>query len=271
MLAYLRQWLTEIRSALVDRPLTQGTVLKERYQVIKLLGMGSYGMSYLCLDLQLGTDCVVKQVKPSLRKSEKGLQSYEYETDILNRLRHPAIPAFYERFTHLDHLFYAMEYIPGGNLEDLIFEDQRKFTEREAVELLLQLVEITAYLHEHQLIHRDIRIPNLILYHGQLKLIDFGLARSLQAPEENIADHMIEKQLRRQIDVKSDFYAMGHVLLFLLYSNYTAEDEKERSWEEELDLFPITKSILCKLLQIDLPYQEIQELKSDLKHLLTYL
>lgn len=261
----------EIRSVLMDRSLSQGTVLRDHYQVIKFLGMGSYGMSYLCLNLQTGNECVIKQVKPSLRKTAKGMQSYYYETDILKKLNHPSVPAFYERFTYHDHLYCAMEYIPGRNLEDLIFEDQRVFSEREALEVLSQLVEITAYLHEHELIHRDIRIPNLILNHGQLKLIDFGLARSLRDSEEKLPNHMIEKKLRRQIDVKSDFYAMGHVLLFLLYSNYHSEDGKERSWEEELDLFPMTRSLLRRLLQIDVPYQRISELKSDIEDLLTYL
>jgi serine/threonine-protein kinase len=102
-------------------------------------------------------------------------------------------------------------------------------------------------------------------------IIDFGLARFLTESERENNDDVIEKKLRREISVKSDFYALGHFLLFLLYSTYEPTVKEERSWEEELSLSTEARYILRKLLQIDAPYENIHELSADINRLLQKL
>jgi serine/threonine protein kinase, bacterial len=131
--------------------------------------------------------------------------------------------------------------------------------------LLLQLLEIVDYLHSQQLIHRDIRFPNIIVHKQRLHLIDFGLARYVGEEEGDEEPHpfFIEKKLRREIHVRSDFYALGHVLLFLLYTTFETPTETDGSWEEQLTLKPVPQKIIRKMLQLEPVYSSIGELRVD--------
>ncbi|WP_237746903.1 protein kinase family protein [Geobacillus vulcani] len=73
----------------------------------------------------------------------------------------------------------------------------------------------------------------------------------------------LEQQLRRQVDVKSDIYALGHFLLFLLYSSYEPTEDKEKSWEDELSLSKETRCALRRMLQLDAPYASVAQLARD--------
>ncbi|KEO83596.1 hypothetical protein EL26_09290 [Tumebacillus flagellatus] len=263
-------WFDVIRTWWLDRPFRPGRVLGKRYVIEKCLGMGSYGISYLCRDLQSGTRRVLKQVRPTRRHGAKGYPIFEYETSILEGLDHPAIPKLYDRFQHRGHWFFAMEYMEGVNLEDAIFAEELKFTERESLQMIRDLLDVVAYVHERKIVHRDVRIPNVILQDGRLKLIDFGLARRLgdkpTQVAEDLRDYMIEKQIKREVEFRSDFYSMGHFLLFLLYTSYEPDAEEERSWEEELNLHPRTRTLLRRMLQLEAPsFADAEELAAALE------
>ena len=253
----------------IDRPYRVGKRIANRYLVEQVLGMGSYGISYLCRDEQTGQACVLKQVRPSKRRGNKGAPIYEYETSLLAALDHPQIPKLLDRFRYRGHLFFAMEHMNGKNLEDTIFAEKATYTEREALQVIFELLDIVEYLHQKGIVHRDVRIPNVIIADGKLRLIDFGLARRLgdkpTQVAEDLHDYVIEKQIKREVAFKSDFYSMGHFLLFLLYSGYEEEEgQEERSWEEELAVTPATRQLLRRMLQHDTPYETASELRADL-------
>ncbi|ASS73740.1 hypothetical protein CIG75_01295 [Tumebacillus algifaecis] len=258
-------------SWLIDRPYRAGTLLAQRYQILKVLGMGSYGITYLCHDRVKSGDCVLKQVRPSKLGSNKGRPVYDYEISVLQALDHPQIPKLLDRFTSDGQLFFAMEYKAGRNWEDLIFDEGYTITEPDALSVILDLLDIVEYLHANQLVHRDIRIPNVILQDGQLHLIDFGLARYLGDPatyiEENLDAYLPEKQIKREVAFKSDYWGLGHFLLFLLYSTFTPPEQETEAvtWEEELDLHPATQKLIRRLLQLDPPYDNTAELRADLR------
>ncbi|RXT03724.1 protein kinase [Ammoniphilus sp. CFH 90114] len=239
--------IKKIWSYFQDRPYPAGTVIGDRYELVKILGMGSYGITYFCRDQIGGRNCVVKQLKPSKKKTKQGGQAYEYETTLLQQLDHPSIPKFYQQFQHGGDYFFSMEYMEGRNFEDLIFEDQTKYNERESLRIIQQLLPIVEYLHENGISHGDIRIPNVMMDQQQhMKLIDFGLAREIA----NESDR--------------DFNALGHFLLFLLYTTYVSDKKKEASWEEELTLRPSTRSVIRRLFELDEPYSSLRELSDDL-------
>jgi serine/threonine-protein kinase len=77
-------------------------------------------------------------------------------------------------------------------------------------------------------------------------------------------DHL-EKKLFREVAFKSDFYALGHFLLFLLYSSYVPVSKKKMSWEEELYITGTARRVLRKMLQIDDPYYDVEHLLKDVK------
>jgi serine/threonine protein kinase, bacterial len=251
-----------------DRPYKPGTLVGS-YRIEEVLGMGSYGIAYRAVHLPSGRVVVIKQVKPSLRRSPKGEAMQHYEQRVLAALSHPQIPRWLESFRHGNDSFLVMSYIAGPTLEELLFEEGTALSEWEAARLMRQVGELVAYLHEKNVIHRDIRIPNVIWQEGRLHLIDFGLARFRGDPPtyiaQDLSDYPEEKQLKRQVEPTSDLYALGHFFLFLLYSGYRAdENQPERSWEEELTLSPQIREMIRRLLQIDPAYDSVEEWLADL-------
>lgn len=254
--------------AVRDRPYKPGALVGG-YRIEEVLGMGSYGIAYRAVHIPSGRVVVLKQVKPSLRRSPKGEAMQHYEQRVLAALSHPQMPRWLESFRHRNDSFLVMTYIAGPTLEDLLFEEWAALGELEAARLMRQVGELVAYLHERNVIHRDVRIPNVIWQEGRPHLIDFGLARFRGDPPTYIAhdlsDYPEEKQLKRQVEPASDLYALGHFFLFLLYSGYEAdENQPERSWEEELSLSPEIRGMIRRLLQIDPAYGSVEEWLADL-------
>lgn len=265
-----KRWNTAIEMirSWLDRPLRSGTLVADRYELRRVLGIGSYGISYLAEDRRHGVLCVLKQVKPSRRKGRKGKPIFEREASILERLNHPGFPRLLNRLETNGHLFLVMDYICGTNVEDLIFTEGRSFTEKEALRFASELFELVEAIHARGIVHRDLRIPNVITDGKRLYVIDFGLACPVGdpgGPPDDADGYPEEKRIRRMPEYSSDYYALGHFILFLLYSAYKGEpDAPERGWEEELDLAPGTRRLLRRLLQIDAPYRSADELKCDL-------
>jgi serine/threonine-protein kinase len=285
MHAWLTDWSQRImrwRRNWANRHFSPGTLVNDRYRLIRKLGEGSFGVSYLCRDETMNEKlCVLKRIHLLRGHKKLRLAIFAAETAILSRLQHPAIPTLYATFTHHTYPCMVMEYVPGMSLEQYIFDHGGIFSETAALTTFSQLLELVADLHAEQIVHRDLRIANIMMQPDSLALIDFGLARQLQhsthIPELDTldADDPPEKQLRRALHVSSDFYALGHVLLFMLYSAYPAEQLSQRlarTWEQELAyLNADTKKLIRRLLQVDQPYEEIYSIQQDTLALLRQL
>ncbi|WP_236692802.1 serine/threonine protein kinase [Aneurinibacillus tyrosinisolvens] len=268
----LNDMYTRIKEWFMDRPLPEGSLVKSSYRIEKVLGLGSYGISYLVSDLSSGKLRVLKQVRPSRLGTAKGRPLYEYEIGILSGIGHSQMPTLFDAFEEKQNLFYVMSYIEGKTLEDLLFEDGCTYDEQKSFQTIMDLLELVDYLHRKGIIHRDVRIPNVIWHEGKVYLIDFGLARylgdSASYTEETTDGYWMEKRLKREVHPRSDLYALGHFMLFMLYSTYTNEDKKEESWEDELELSAPATHIIRRMLQLDTPYKSIEELREDIaRHL----
>ncbi|HWO96797.1 MAG TPA: protein kinase [Bacillus sp. (in: firmicutes)] len=264
----MRYLIERIYAAMVDRPLKKGTVVAGKYMVKQVLGMGSYGISYIVVDLIHNRDVVLKQARKTKIRLEKGKKAFEYEAKLLHALAHPNIPSLHEVIQNQQGHFIVMDYIRGMNFEDLIFREGKTFSEREVLHIVLRILHITAYFHKRGIVHRDLRIPNILSAEGDIFIIDFGLARFLHDEPEEIEEGLIEKELMRAVNVQSDIYALGHFMLFLLYSSYETESAVERSWEEELNLSRDLTKIIRKMLQLDSPYDKVDSLIQDIIHYL---
>jgi serine/threonine protein kinase, bacterial len=264
-----------------DFPYPVGTRITNRFVVQQFLGSGSYGNSYVCQDLHTGSLCVLKQLKPSRHpfwnnKPEPDSPIFR-ESELLAQLDHPGIPKLIECFAWRNSHIIAMELMEGHCLEHLIFSEGVRYNEVEALQIVDRLLEIIHYLHSHHIVHRDIRIPNVIMNQGYPKLIDFGLARFVHTPADNSeleeledmdSDTAEEKRFRRRIQFESDYYALGHFLLFLLYSGYQEVPSTQAvpsTWEEELTLTPQTRRLIRRLLETDSPFSSILELQRDVR------
>ncbi len=247
---------------LFQKPYREGTVVNGRYVIETQLGEGSYGVAYVARDEQTTERVVLKQMKRTKRKKRRA--SFEREALILKQLDHPQIPKLYDSFetNNVPHL--VMEYIEGDTIEMLIFDKKQTYGEKEAFSLLSDVLPVIQYIHAKQIVHRDLRIPNIVFRDGIVYVLDFGLARFLHEQDESFLT--VEQRLRRAIDVKSDIYALGHFLLFLLYSSYEPMEEEEKSWEDELLLTEDARGVLRRMLQLDVPYASVEQLARDVAY-----
>ena len=258
--------IRKIYQFFVDIPIKEGTVLNDRYEVLSVIGTGSYGIVYFCKDLKSQGDCVVKQLRPSKRRRKKEVELFEGEISVLRTLNHKNMPMLYETFSNNKYLICAMSFIEGDNLEDLIFFSKKIFNEKESLLILDQLLELVDYLHEKDIYHQDLRIPNIILKNNELSLIDFGLSKqgvlvdSFQSPSSSLhnkQDAILEMK-------QQDYYDLGEILLYLLYTTYSSTNKKALPWTEELSLEKGTIYLLKRLLRIQEPYLNSSEISADL-------
>lgn len=247
-----------------ETPFLQNEIIAERYKIIEHLGAGSYGHSYLVDDQITKQHQVLKALRVHKRMKKSGRRGFEQEIELLKSIHHPGFPKYYSNGIYKNIPFYTMEYIEGKNFEQLIFQAGRKYTEDAAFYVAFQLLDLIDFLHENEIIHRDIRIPNVIASGSKIRLIDLGLSRRVsQEVDRNVK---LKRHVRKEMNPQADFYGLGHFLLFLLYSNFSFPNRtKESSWEEELEISHNAKQIIKRLLQIENPYVSCSEIKSDIR------
>lgn len=260
--------------AWTDYPLQQGSIIGSRYRVLSPIGLGSYGITYRCLDEQIQGTVAVKQAKPS--KKGTGQQMLAWEQEVMSALEHPYIPACRDFFKENRSVWLVIDYIEGKTLEDAIFAEGKKYGEQDTIKWTLQLMERVQYVHDKGFVHLDLRIPNVIMKEDQLYLIDFGLAAPLGDRGSELHRQM-KAGLNSDIPskpaaIQSDLYDIGHLMLFMLYSQFSPEpDAPEADWKEELQLSAGLREILIRLLEEGNPYRDTSEFTSDLTRILPRL
>ena len=238
--------------------------MNNRYEVLRVIGTGSYGIVYLCKDLKSQEKRVVKQLRPSKRRNNKEVELFQSETFVLRTLNHKNMPRFYEAFSTNESYFYVMSFIEWDNLEDQIFLNKRTFNENESLVFLDQLLGIIDYLHKQDIYHQDLRIPNILVKNDEPFLIDFGLSQQGASVRQN--ELVSSPNNHKVLEMKhQDYYDLGEILLYLLYTTFSANKKKALPWTEELSLTRETVYLLKRLLQIEKPYSTISEISADLQ------
>ncbi|WP_347551207.1 protein kinase [Pseudalkalibacillus hwajinpoensis] len=253
-----RRRIKHLYQFFVDRPYSPQFLIGNQYEVIRVIGMGSYGITYLCENKQTRGMCVLKQMRPSKLKNRETSSSYQIEAEMLASLEHDGIPKLRDAFHFKNNQFLVMDYIEGINLEDLLFDKHYRFNELESLEFLDYLVDIIAYLHTQKVSHGDIRIPNVMVKNTQLYVIDFGLAVSMKNKSDQEVLELIQK----------DLYDLGDFLLFLLYSSYDQISRNDSPWTEELTIHYSTEQLIKRLLQIEPAFESIYQVRDQLHKIL---
>lgn len=177
-------------------PIPAGTVLQSRYRVIKLLGQGGFGRTYLVEDLgRFNEHCALKEFVPQQGAdhfSTKASELFQREAAILYQIQHPQIPNFRATFEQDQRLFLIQDYVDGVTYRELLNQRQSQgmaFSESEVRQFLQQMLPVLAHIHAKGIIHRDIS-PDNIMQRRQDHLpvlIDFGVVKEvvtrLQMPE----------------------------------------------------------------------------------------
>lgn len=159
--------------------------LRGRYSPVKLLGQGGFGRTYLALDRdRLDAYCVIKQFSPQVEGTKsisKAVQLFNQEAMRLYELgEHAQIPALLAYFEQDEYLYLVQQYIEGQTL----FQELGRrgaFNEAQIREILMALLPVLQFIHEHQVIHRDITPMNVLRRKTdqRIMLIDFGVAKQL--------------------------------------------------------------------------------------------
>jgi serine/threonine protein kinase len=204
-----------------------GTLLQNRYRVVKQIGQGGMGAVYIATDERFSSTVAVKQTffdDPALRRA------FEREAHLLNHLRHTALPRVSDHFTEGEGQFLVMEFIEGSDLSELL--QQRNGSAFPVADVLTwadALLDALDYLHTHepQVIHRDIKPQNLKLTpRGQIVLLDFGLAKGTTTQTRaNLTASVfgysrsyapLEQIQGTGTDTRSDLYSLAATLYHLL-------------------------------------------------------
>ena len=214
----------------------KAVLLNNRYRIIKNLGRGGFGETYLTEDTHMpsGRECVLKQLKPIVKQPKTPLwmkERFQREAAILEELGQGSeqIPRLYAYFSEDDKFYLVQEWIEGLTL-DQYWEKEGNLHRDEVRDILVRLLPVLDYVHSRRIIHRDIKPENIILHHqdNQPFLIDFGAVKEAIATEVNqdssstysasigTPGYMSSEQAAGRPIYSSDLYSLGLTAIFLL-------------------------------------------------------
>jgi serine/threonine protein kinase len=258
--------------------------LKERYRVLRYLGSGGFATTFEAIDEQrLNTACVIKQFAFDREKTDdldflKYL--FEQEAEILTKVgSHPQIPSLLAFFEQSGCSYIVQELIPGWDLFTEL-SDRCAFDESKIWQLLDDLLPILQFIHDRQIIHRDIKLGNILRQpDGKLALIDFGSSQKLGsntilAPHHPIVatpGYAAPEQLDGKVYPASDLYSLGVTIVRLLTgclpeadNSEPLFDERQQKWlwrQPEINVSNELAEIIDRLVAFDLKdrYQSAAE------------
>ncbi|MGC2237935.1 MAG: protein kinase [Pyrinomonadaceae bacterium] len=214
------------------KPLEEGTVLNNRYEIVRKIGGGGMGAVYLASDKNLGG--VLRAVKEMVQsyieetQQEKAVNDFKRESLLLTSLEHPAIPTIFDYFyDDKEQRFYlVMKYISGGDLASrLRSAHQGRVEEKDVTDWAIQIADVLEYLHNHQppIVYRDLKPANIMIdgNSGRIMLIDFGIARWINKEEKGVTavgtmGYAPPELFSGNVEPRSDIYSLGSTMFHLL-------------------------------------------------------
>ncbi|PMB39180.1 protein kinase [Fischerella thermalis CCMEE 5330] len=206
------------------------TILRSRYKIIKLLGKGGFGETYLAEDLDIPTNPKPKRVVKLLSPQNRNPQVlqlakdlFDREAEILYRLGQLSdqIPKLFAHFEEKGEFYLVQEFVDGHDLSTELTPG-KQVSEAEVVKLLKDILEVLAVVHQHKIIHRDIKPQNIMRRRQdhKLVLIDFGAVKEIQGmtiSQGQITStvcigtpgYMPNEQAKGKPNLCSDVYAVG--------------------------------------------------------------
>lgn len=215
-----------------------GEVLAEKYRLVFEIDQGGMSTVYVAEDIHSGEEVAVKIMRKDLAWNDKVSVRFMYEAMAVKRIDHPAIIKIYETGeTPLDQIFLAMEYIRGQSLRRVI--QNGPVPVKTALALAAAIAEGLCAAHARGVIHRDLKPENVLIPRREaqgalVKLVDFGIARIIDAPRLTTTQHVMgtpqyispEQALGEAVDGRADIYALGVLLFEMLTGNlpFTGQD-----------------------------------------------
>ena len=209
------------------------------YEILGEAGRGGMGIVYKARQLSLQRLVAIKVVPLGTPAEDEVLARFHQERLLLTQLAHPNLVAAYDAGGVAGLPYFVMEFIDGIGLDALVHQ-QGPLPVAEACEVVRQAALCLQHLHEHGLVHRDVKPSNLMLTpSGVVKVLDLGLARQLSGPGQEgpisstgqflgTIDYMAPEQCDNShtVDIRADIYSFGCTLYHLLSGRppFTAPD-----------------------------------------------
>lgn len=266
----------------MNNPIYPGITLNNHYRIVRELGHGGFGRTYLAEDAhRFNEPCVLKEFAPQVHGSyalQKSEELFEREAGVLYKLQHNQIPRFRELFrvsiSDGGYLFLVQDYVPGQTYRFLLDARKRqglRFIEAEINQLLIQILPVLEYIHSLGVLHRDISPDNLILRlsDGMPVLIDFGGVKQVAATVESLFGEAngtpgpatrigklgyapVEQMQMGIVSPHSDLYALAATVLVLLTGKEPHQlldsQTLHWNWRAECSLSPNLSLVLDKML-----------------------
>jgi serine/threonine protein kinase/Tfp pilus assembly protein PilF len=270
------------------------------YRIIKKLGAGGMGEVYLALDTKLDRKVAIKVLQPDSLADASLKKRLLKEAQAAAKLDHPNICAVYDVNEADSFTFIVMQYIEGETLgEKMLLQPLELST---ALAIAEQAAEALAEAHRHGILHRDVKPQNLMITpRGQLKILDFGLAKQMSSSDSVDFDaptatllstpghvvgtmpYMSPEQLQGEpLDARSDIFSLGVTFYEMLAGKHPFQDKSAAvtlsrimlsdpipTEQFQAQVSPELQAVLNRMLSKDRAerYQNAQELLTDLRQL----
>ena len=268
-------------------------LLRDRYRVVKALGQGGFGATFLANDEALPGEpsCVIKQLRPSLTAPhvlQMARELFEREALTLGKIgNHPQVPRLLDYFEEREQFYLVQEYISGATLQQEV-KRAGVFSELALKQFLSDLLPLLQYIHEQKVIHRDIKPANLIRrdQDSRLVLIDFGAVKNqVEQVAATLSEHSAftayaigtpgfapPEQMAMRPVYASDIYAIGVTCIYLLTGKSPKDLEYnpttgEMMWEKKVQVSDHLSKVLRKMLEVSVRnrYQTSEEVLKALE------
>lgn len=198
-----------------------------RFRIESRLGEGGMGEVYLAEDTRLKRRVALKRVAPQWRADPRLAQRFHREVELASRLSHPHIAAVYDVFEHDEETFLVMEYVEGHTLRLRLHG--KPIPPAEFLDIASQCASAMNAAHQSGVLHRDLKPENILITRdGQVKILDFGLAKDLPRSADStlaVTDPGLkgtpgymapEALLEKDTDARADLFSLGVVFYEML-------------------------------------------------------
>ncbi|OKH43481.1 serine/threonine protein kinase [Calothrix sp. HK-06] len=251
-----------------------GQLLGGRYKIVQNLGTGSFGHTYIAVDLKLfDAKCVVKQLKPlacDLKTLKIAKRLFDSEAELLHRLgTHDQIPHLQAHFQENQEFYLVQQLIDGHPLSSELAPQQR-LSEAYVIDLLQGILEPLVFVHQHNVVHRDLKPSNIIrrLSDGKIVLIDFGAIKQIGTGYLSTQEtthvtvivgtpgYMPSEQASGSPKLSSDIYAVGMIGIQALTGLKPQQLQKDEHtaeilWRHLVQVSPELADVLDKMTRYD--------------------
>lgn len=201
-----------------------GTVIADRFRIVRLLGMGAMGVVYQAEDEQLKVPVALKLLRPELASKAEAFERFRHELLLARQVSNPHVVRIHDLVQHQGLWLISMDFVRGESLEDLLLRERQLPPDR-ALTITRQLALGLQAAHHKQVVHRDLKPANVLINeHGDALITDFGVARSIGETRLTQSGMVVgtpaylspEQAQAAPIDGRSDLYTLGLMLYEML-------------------------------------------------------